>query len=167
MFLIKEFFKKPKPSLDETYEKKFKNIFNRKNIKILKALIKEKNKQRLKSGFYIGRKLVDTRIKMNLYETWIDIVIPNHRRSISNTYQNLASPERAHLYQNRGDLRCEIISEKKILIETCIYDNKNHTNFKKKQFSTNKPDLILKYVVNQIKKIEKEGYGSNYKNKKK
>ena len=162
MFSIKEFFKKPKPSLDETYEKKFKDIFNRKNIKILKALIKEKNKQRLKPGFYIGRKIVDTRIKINLYETWIDILIPNHRRSISNTYQNLVTPERAHLYQDRGDLRCKIISEKKILIETCIHDNKNHTNFIKKQFSTNKPDLILKYIINQIKKIEKEGYGSNY-----
>jgi hypothetical protein len=153
-------FKKPEINQDEKYEKKFKKIFNLSNRKILKKFINDENKLRLKPGIIWGRDSVDTRIEIKFYQTWVDIDIPNQNRSISNRYQNLLTPEKAELYSNRGDLRCEVISENKLLVKTHIIENNCHHKFNEKKFNITNPKLIIDYIKNQICKIIKEGYGS-------
>ena len=137
------------------------NIFKKKNINILKKTIKEKNKNRSKPGLFFYRDWVDTRIKVDIDETSIFITIPNNNRTIQNQYQNLVSPERAHLYSDRGDVSCEIISEKDFVVKTHIIDNKNHSHFNEKKLSANKPDQIIDYILKQVNKVEKMGFGTD------
>ena len=137
------------------------NILNKKNINVLKKAIKEKNKNRSKPGLFFYRDWVDTRIKIDINETSIYISIPNNNRTIQNQYQNLVTPERAHLYADRGDVSCKIISKKDFLVKTHIIDNKNHSHFNEKKLNVNKPDQILDYILNQVNKVEKMGYGTD------
>jgi hypothetical protein len=163
--MFKEFFKMPEINQDEIYEKKFKKIFNLSNRKILKKFINNKNKLRSKPGIIWCRDWVDTRIKIKFYQTWVNIIIPNQNRTISNNYQNLVTPEKADLYSDRGDLRCEVVSENKFLVKTHIIDNNCNHKFNEKKLNTANSKLIIDYIIKQICKIIKEGYGNKIRKK--
>jgi hypothetical protein len=161
--MFKEFSKKPEINQNKIYEKKFKKIFNLSNRKILKKFINDENKLRSKPGIIWYRDWVDTRIKIKFYQTWVDIIIPNQNRTISNNYQNLVTPEKADLYSDRGDLRCEVVSENKFLVKTHIIDNNCNHKFNEKKIDIANSKLIIDYIIKQICKIIKEGYGNKIK----
>ena len=168
--MLKELFKKqeiPKSEIELDNEvKQFNSIFTWSNKRKLKNFIKEENLSRFKSGFW-SHTTVDTRITLEYRLTYLIIEIPNNFRTIQNSYKPLAyqSPEQ---YIPRGEVICKVEDSKKnyALIETTIYKEwvrgETSARFRtyNKKISIKNKTKIMDFIIEQIKRVIKEGYGA-------
>jgi hypothetical protein len=168
--MFKDLFKKqeiPESELEMNEQaKQFKSIFTWSNKRKLKSFIKEENLSRFKSGFW-SYKTVDTIITQEYRLSYLLIEIPNNFRTLQNTYKPLAHlcPE---LYIPRGEVICSIEDSKKnyALIRTTIYKewvrgdaSATFRTYEKKVNIKNKT-RIIDLIIEQIKRVIKEGYGA-------